>query len=66
MCRHFMEKLEQTISQKPYRTKNRMTGKQTFNNSHRTKETLGLYTVYIYIYIYIYIQGLNWAGAVRG
>ncbi len=46
MCRYFMEKLEQTISQKPKGTKNRMTGKQTtitFNNSQRTKETLGLY-----------------------
>ncbi len=46
MCRYFMEKLEQTISQKTKGTKNRMTGKQTtitFNNSQRTKETLGLY-----------------------
>ncbi len=49
MCRHFMEKLEQTISQKPKGTKNRMMGKQTtitFNNSQRTKETLGLYIQY--------------------
>ncbi len=46
MCRYFMEKLEETISQKPKGTKNRMAGKQTtitFNNSQRTKETLGLY-----------------------
>ncbi len=56
MCRHFMEKLEQTISQKPEGTKNRTASKQTtitFNNSQRTKETLGLY-IYIYIYIYIF------------
>ncbi len=53
MCRDFMEKLQQTISQKPKGTKNRTTGKQTtitFNNSQRTKETLG-------IYIYIYTGG---------
>ncbi len=38
--------IEQTINQKPQGTKNRMMGKQTtftFNNSQRTKETLGLY-----------------------
>ncbi len=46
MCRYIMEKLEQTISQKSKGTKNRMTGKQTtitFNNSERSKQTLGLY-----------------------
>ncbi len=46
MCRYLMEKLEQTRSQKPKGTENRMAGKQTtttFNNSQRTKETLGLY-----------------------
>lgn len=49
MCRYFMEKLEQTISQTPQGTKNRMMGKQTtitFNNSQRTKETLALYIQY--------------------
>ncbi len=51
MCRQFMEKLEQTISQKSKCTKNRMAAKQTtitLNNSQRTKETLWLY-IYIYI-----------------
>ncbi len=43
MCRHFME--ETRINNKPITT-----GKQTtitFNNSQRTKETLGLYMLYI-------------------
>ncbi len=56
MCRDFMEKLEQIISQKPHGTKNRMTGKQTtitFNNSQRTKETL---------WLYIYTGGTGCAG----
>ncbi len=49
VCRYFMEKLEQTIRQKKG-TKNRMKGKQTtitFNNSQRTKETLGMNIKYI-------------------
>ncbi len=59
MCRHFIEKLEQTISQKPKGTKNRMTGKLTtitFNNSQRTKEALGLH---------IYIQEANKLNKIR-
>ncbi len=70
MCRHFMEKLQQTINQNQREQRTEWWANRqplhSLTNSQRTKETLGLYIyIYTYIYIYIYIQEANKLNKIR-